>query len=157
MNRYLIDTTYILPFFGINLDMKKLVDFLDQYIKEPKFKLEITSCSIIEAKWKALSNYNKLKDNELLSRSNITIESLYRKRNFKIINPWKSPLILEYADSLYKMGHKDYFDCLIVSTALIEEIPLISEDKDIRDIVKQQNNSWQKLRIFSFKEFLRII
>ena len=48
---YLLDTTYILPFFGINIKIKNIIDILSYITQNDSDNFMITSCSLIEAKW----------------------------------------------------------------------------------------------------------
>ena len=49
---WLLDSTYIIPFFSINVKIPNLNNDLAKILTEKSVKIYIATCSLIEAKWK---------------------------------------------------------------------------------------------------------
>ncbi|MHA1916765.1 MAG: PIN domain-containing protein [Candidatus Ranarchaeia archaeon] len=156
MNSWLLDTTYILPFFGINVEIKNIKNDLKKIITKLPDSLVVTSCSLIEGKWKTLQAYKKTRKNEYLTRGNLALEGFKTNRYFKILNPWIVPNATKFADELFQLGHVDYMDCWIAGTAKAENANLVTEDKQLKQLIKKIPN-WKKMNILSWDTFLKKI
>ena len=146
---YLFDTTYILPFFQINVDLINLKRDLTNLLKSNQ-ELYLPSVSLIEAKWKAIREYQKTKNTAFIDRANIVIQSFIYSKYFTIIDPFKSIEMLNLADEVLIQGHKDYMDCLILAIAKFNGFTLVSEDKEFPKIVEELK--WE-LTIRRWSEF----
>ncbi|MHA1274741.1 MAG: PIN domain-containing protein [Promethearchaeota archaeon] len=135
----ILDTTYILPLFGIEINLSK--PFLEDLKKIWKneiedFKIYLPSICLIESMYKLLNEYNKKKNFEILERYykiiptilNLPIEIFYCELN---------PIISLNAAKIRHYGHKDFMDCWIAGTALFLNGILLSEDTQLKSIIKQ--------------------
>jgi len=130
MKIVLLDTTDILPIFGIGVSIPHLKDKLLELAN--KYKLVINSLSLLKAKWKALK----------LAKKNPKILDTYAEGLlfimyggiFEII-PFYMPEIDEIATHLYKY-HKDYIDCSILASAFVmADIFVTEEVKNMKNLV----------------------
>lgn len=147
---YIFDTTYILPSMKINVDIDNIGKDMVKVLKSTEITRKIVSVSLIEGKWKCISEYNKSKNKNFLDYANNASNSFYYNSYFEIINPWMSREILNLADSVLKIGHSDYMDCLILATAKFHKYLLISEDKEFEDILDQLE--WD-VEVINWKKF----
>src|SRR4030042_3627942 len=108
---YRFDTTYILPFCGIDVQLPQIIEVLEKIAFSQKNQLLISSCSLLEAKYKAIRNYAKTEDRTYLDRVNIALLSFQSNNYFKVIDSWYLNEASANADNLYINGHKDYMDC----------------------------------------------
>src|SRR5271157_4075144 len=156
MISYLLDTTYILPFFGIQVNVPRLEEFLEK-LKSPDTSMEhnyiISACSLIEAKWKAIRMYIQSQDATYLDYANIALESFKTNRYFEIVESWYNIEACKYADELLIHGHKDYIDCWIAGTAREKGATLVTEDGNLKDFVANISE-WKNFKIYSWQEFL---
>ncbi len=113
---------------------------------------KLSNVSLIEAKWKAISTYNKNKNTNFLNRANITMHSLNYNQYFEIIDSWKSTRILDLADKVLIAGHKDYMDCLLLATAKYHNLVFITEDREFEELIEKLD--WE-IKILNWKTFIR--
>ena len=157
MKKILLDTTYILPIFGIDVAIPDLKEKLSLWSKQNN--LYINSLSILEAKWKVLKLAKKVPS--LLEFFSEGLFYLTHGSKFEII-PFYSYEVDYIATELHKF-HKDYIDCSILSSAIINSEIFITEEKD--NMVKLLRNlspdlyiyrkSRYKLEILTFREAAR--
>ena len=153
MDKILIDTTYILPLFGIKIKLEGIEVRLPEIFK--KYKVIYSSLSIVEAKWiilKLIKKYPSKKDIFLKSFRNglkvlLTEENIYKTR-------LTTPEVEDIADLLLlKAGIKDYFDRMIYATAVNQESILMTEDMELKSL---ENSELPKpKKIISWEEIIR--
>lgn len=154
---YVLDTSYLLPFnsipinIGVNMELfhkqlKKAVDLFPR-------KLMITNTSIIELQYKVLREYKKTRNEELLDRMTLAVPLLTQSEEFQLINPSENSNILQFANEILKAGHKDYMDCQIFGTAKYFNTPIVSEDDDIKEIIKLIPG-WENFQILNWRQFI---
>lgn len=152
MDKFLFDTTYILPYFGIDIKITNIIEDLTRIQNNNADQIKISTCSLIEAKWKAIRLYNQENNLEYLKRANNVILSFGMNKYFEVIDPWFHPEISFKADELLIAGHKDYMDCLIFATAKIYKNIIVTEDKQILKVIRSLEN-WSELKVINWKEF----
>ncbi len=117
---YLLDTH---AFVWWNIDPSKLSPLVLQLYKNKSNQLFLSKASIWEMQIKL--NLGKL----TLPASLSTIIRVQRRRNSIFIMPIKLSHIYNLAT--LPNHHKDPFDRLLISQALVENLPLITSDADI--------------------------
>jgi len=146
-----LDTTFILPTFGISVNFatnSEIKYVLQKHINAGN-KLYISEISLLEAYLKTISIARKRKLDSLFKKAfkaffTIKNSQLLRKINYASYN------IIKNTTNLLKM-HKDPFDAIIMSTAISERMPLVTEDSDIINILPHELvMSWS-----SFKEIVK--
>ncbi len=126
MNRVLLDT-HILPLFGVGIEglRKNFVRVLEDC------EVYYSPVSIIEAKFVALqllkSGVNVLEDYR------VGLARVLSEERLKV-TPFTTPEIEAIADELLLAGLKDYFDRMIYSTAVVLELTLVTEDRELIDL-----------------------
>lgn len=156
MTSWLLDSTYIMPFFGIPVNIQHLKESLIHLLSSRKLSLFLTSCSLIEAKWKAIRNFIQTKNTEHLNRANKALESFRTNQYLTILNPWFERNASYWADDLLKNGHTDYMDCWIAGTARAKNYAFISEDKLLKKKI-DSIETWKEFQMISWNEFLKAI
>jgi len=154
-NGWLLDSTYIMPFFGINVNIPNIKNDLTRLLFKVSGKIFVTSCSLIEAKWKAIRNYFKSGDKQYLERANSAFESFQQNKYITLLNAWFVRDASKWADQLLIEGHQDYFDCWIAGTAMAQNLVLISEDKPLFQIIKRLK-AWKSFNCISWTDFINI-
>jgi len=137
-----LDTTYILPIFNIEVDVFRKKDF--NILINISARKMLPSQLIIEAKWVLYSLVRKGRirdvDGALKDFSDGLRFLMYR--NFLSIVNLLDPEIDLLEGKIYKIcGVKDYFDRIILATAKFYDAILLTEDKDLLnlDIEKYSN------------------
>jgi len=152
---WLLDSTYLMPFFGINVDIPNIKTDMAKILSQGSEKLFVTSCSLIEAKWKAIRNYLKSGDKSYLERANEAFDSFHQNRYIKLIDAWFIIDASKWADQLLIEGHQDYMDCWIAGTAMARNLVLVSEDQPLYELIKRVK-SWKSFTCITWKEFVAI-
>ncbi len=153
----LLDTTYVLPLFGINIDLNS--DFREEIRQLWKkgvknYKIYLSSASIIESVYKLNREYRNSEDPEALNRYHIVLPTIIRSKIVKIIDPFLNPIIAENSMKIREFGHKDLMDCWIVASAIQINAIFLTEDKELRTLL----NKYPELKInkiFDWKIFRR--
>jgi len=122
-----VDTTFILPALGINVEKEALETIKHFY----GIHINYLEVSILEALWKIIKIIPKNK----LERVQEGINAI--KETYKQINPPPEAYIDAY--KMYHDGHKDYIDNLIYSTSRRTETPLLTIDKDLINFLDKKN------------------
>lgn len=150
---YLLDTTYILPFFGLPVDLEGVRDNLDLLLRQKPSLLAATTCSLIEGKWKAIREFQKTKNEAYLQYANDALVGLSHGKRLEIIVPWSNEEINALADTLLISGHTDYMDCWIAATAKVFDLIFVTEDESLRSFLGDLDN-WQECRIINWRDFV---
>ncbi len=153
MKSYLFDTTYILPFCGIDVQLPQIIESLEKITSSLKIEFYISSCSLLEAKSKAIRNYVKTKDRTYLDRVNIALLSFQSNPYFKVIDSWFLHEASANADILYISGQRDYMDCWIAATAKVKGAIFVTEDGLLKNKIRELAD-WKSLRVINWQEFL---
>lgn len=154
-NGWLLDSTYIMPFFGINVNIPDIKKDLAKILSANPSKIFTTTCSLIEAKWKAIRNYLKSGDRTHLKRANHALESFQQNKYISLIDAWFVRDASNWADQLLMEGHQDYMDCWIAGTAKVKNLVLVTEDRPLCELIKTLP-SWQTLTYLNWTNFVRI-
>lgn len=147
MNIFL-DTTYILPFFGIGI---KIENFLNDFKKflTLNHKLQINEISLLETKGKSSREFKKNSDITFLKRFKEGLNSLQVQNKIEIIRLDFNNLN-DDIDFLLTIGLEDLFDCIIFASAIKYSDLFITEDKEIKDISLNIENS---VKVVNWKQF----
>ena len=154
MDKILLDTTYLLPIFGVNIKLRDYEKCFPKILS--KFNVLYNPISIIEAKWIVLSITRRCTKKERIKRLNrfrIGLHSLLWDRRFTP-TPLTNPDVEEFADKLLiELNLKDLFDRIIYSTAKHYNAILLTEDKALLKIT--QSHSEYSLRAVNWESLVR--
>ena len=138
INSLILDTTYVLPLFGIKIDLSQ--DFQEEIILLWKngiegFEIYLPSTCLIETVFKLLNEYRKNKDFSVLERYQLILPTVMNSP-IKIFNPEINTKASLIASIIRHSGHSDFMDCWIAgSTAALNGI-LLTEDNELEKILK---------------------
>ena len=150
-NKILIDTTYLLPLFGIEIEKFSLQNM--QYLLEVDAEVIYNPISLIEIKWVILklTKKNKKTLKQMRETYNETLEYLTTTDEIKQ-TPLITPEISQLEDKLNDHGIKDCFDRIITATAKIYADIFLTEDKKLVQQVKTIKE-FEDLTITSWQQF----
>ncbi len=124
----LLDTTYLLPFFGIEIRVEQVRQHLSHLLASGR-RMLYHPLSLVEAKWVILSMERTGKPS--LRASFIEgLDALLADKRFKSF-PLTSKSVEENADRLLDEGLKDYFDRMLACTAYSLQATLLTEDEEL--------------------------
>lgn len=127
MNRILLDTTYILPLLGVDVEVKGLKENFIKVLEN--YEVYYNPISLIETKFivlQLLKNGVDVLEDYKIGLNRILLEDRLKQ------TPLTNPEIETVADSLLiDRNIKDYFDRMIYATATALGLTLVTEDKDL--------------------------
>ncbi len=143
----LLDTTYLLPVFGIDIgvDSASSIQATLTRLVERGTTIYVSDLSPFEAFIKSYRIAEKLRDERGKEEARLGLL-------FVVKGDWvtridhKDEEIIEEAYRI-RLKHKDPFDCFIFATAKVHKVPLVTEDRAAPDFLSDQNvMSWAGLK-----------
>ena len=154
INSIILDTTYVLPLFGIKIDItSKFQDEIKVLWKKgiTGYNIYLPSTCLIETMFKLLNEYRKKNDVTILQRYQLILPTVLNSP-INIFNPELNTKASLIASVIRHSGHSDFMDCWIAGTAAALKGILITEDKELKKILKNIPEtklmivwSWDKL------------
>lgn len=134
MVKLVLDTNYLLPLFGIDVQLKLS---LEELLREFK-PVYYNPVSLIEAKWVGLKLARKAVVDLRLFRSRyvLGLKALRGDKRFRA-TPLTTPAMERFISRLQDMGVTDYFDQLIAATAISGRAKLLTEDEDLKHALRR--------------------
>ena len=151
--RALLDTTYLLPSFGISvrgLTRRDLADMRDAGLAGNVEYFCLSACWV-ELIGKVVRETSKvgLNLNSIVRRS---VPSLLRSGLYRWIDPPDEAVLLAFR--LRAEGHKDVVDNLLYATALIEGMRLVTMDEALRRFLEERG--YETGILVTHRELLRL-
>lgn len=153
MLKVLLDSTYLLPTFGIDVEgisnrdleaMRKL-----GYSKVKYYCLSVVWVEIIGKVFK-----ESLKRNiKLDSIIDVAVDSLMRSRFYQWIDPPPEAIILAY--KMRKEGHGDIIDNLLYGTAIVQKMIFLTMDKTLIDFLR--SNNYDTENVFDHNKLIQLL
>ena len=132
-----LDTTYLLPIFGIGVGLEGFNELFPKLLSE--HAVLYNPVSLVEAKWIVLklAKRKPQKRDTLLERFRIGLEALLRDERLGQTE-LTNPDIEGVADLLLtRAGVADYFDRLIYATATSRGSVLLTEDEELARVAQR--------------------
>ncbi|MCY3410170.1 MAG: hypothetical protein INQ03_00905 [Candidatus Heimdallarchaeota archaeon] len=156
--KVLLDTSYLMPLFRMEPDIKFDMDDFE-LILDNCTQLLLLSISFIELKWLVIKKGRN--DPALLDRLEIAFSEALRyienNEDILIINN-SEDRINDISYELEKFGHTDYFDNVILASSMLHADILVSEDDSLIKLVSKQKSYNSiffnpKFQIMNWKKF----
>jgi predicted nucleic-acid-binding protein len=153
----ILDTTYILPLFGIKIleltNFKKISkEIWSNGLKG--YSLYMPSICLIETMFKLTGEYRKSNDINILNRYAIAIPSIISSKSIRIFNPLQNSEANRIAINIRHAGHTDLMDCLIAASATALKGIFLSEDIELTKIMKLIPET-KDVPIWSWKDLIK--
>jgi len=135
----ILDTTFILPLFGIKI---KMDDDFESDLKQvwkneiKGYVVYLPSICLIETIFKLLNVYKKTNDFSVLDRYQKILPTLLNCP-INIFNCELNPKASRIASIIRHFGHPDFMDCWIAATAVALNGVFLSEDLELKNILKK--------------------
>ena len=153
MAKLLLDTTYLLPVFGINIRLKKFSEKFPVFMK--KHSLLYNPISLIEAKWIIIRLSKKMPEKRevFLRRFRKGLKILLNSTMFSQ-TALTNAEIEEIGDELLiKFKVSGYFDRIIYATAVYYDVVLLTEDERLH-IVANMKDAPKLKEVLRWKDLL---
>ncbi len=150
--KVVVDTTYLLPVFGISV--KGLSD--DDLLLLRKLSLEgIVRLYLVPVIWIELLGkvYREARKHRVDSRRiKLAVKSLYNPRFYKWVKPGYRAIMLAY--KLRELGHRDNIDNILYATATTRKMLFLSMDEELKEFLAKtelpKDNIVSHKELFSF-------
>ncbi len=149
MSELLLDTTYLLPIFGIDVSLK-------DYSKFPRvldiYRVLYNPVSLVEAKWISLRlmKGHPERRNKLAWAFIYGLKALLSEERISQVE-LTDPDVERASDSLLDAGVRDYFDRMIYATASVRGYRLLTEDDELLKL----NVDFRPKEVLSWSSLLR--
>src|SRR5712692_268906 len=143
----LLDTTYLLPVFGIDVEVDSATAILDtlELLAKKGVLLHISDLTPFEAFVKSFRVAEKLRDQEGMKAAKTGFTILVKADWIDKLDH-KDDTVVEEAYRI-RLDHNDPFDCFIFATAKALSIPLVTEDQDASKFLgKGSTLTWKELK-----------
>jgi hypothetical protein len=136
MGELLLDTTYLLPIFGISVGLKNFDDAFERMLSS--FSVLYNPASLIEAKWTVLKLSRSNSENKaaLFKAYRTGLKTLLADDRLEQTFLTNDAVEAVADDLLTRDGVKDYFDRLLYATAADEGCSLLTEDEKLSKLKK---------------------
>jgi len=125
--RLLIDTSFLLPALGIDVEE----EVYKAIAKFRNFEIYYIEASLIEAMWSIIKRV-RIEDRKIIRKGLEGIRDTYHKLDLPmsaLLKAWE----------IYKNAHRDYIDALLYSVSILEGIPLLTIDKTLKRNLEKAN------------------
>lgn len=159
MKPLVLDTTFILPLFGIELtkpkEIKKyLPTILDHGVQG--FDIYLPNTCLLETMYLLNREFRKTKNSAILNRFSRLLPTLFNSKYLKLLDPIQIPEAMIIANKIREAGHTDLLDCLIAATAIYLEGIFVTMDKQLIKIIRSIEEL-EKIEILTWSEFRKEI
>ena len=153
-----IDTTYILPLFGIKIveltSFKKI--FKELWSNGLKgFSLYLPSICLMEAMFKLTREYRESNDVNILNRYAIALPSILSSKSIQLFDPLLNPEASRIAINIRHAGHTDLMDCLIAASAAALKGIFLTEDNELIKVLKSIPEN-KDFSIWTWKDLIKL-
>jgi len=155
MEKILFDTSFVLPLFGIQLNIS---EHFHQELKSVwknglhNTNLWLSNISLLESLYLLNREYRVHEDISGLKRYKMVIPTIMNSENISIADSLTQPSIIAYANKIRSAGHHDYLDCLIFGTAAFDFDIIVTRESEIINLITQNKlmNETEILNWFAF-------
>lgn len=153
-----IDTTYILPLFGIKIveltNFKKI--FKELWSNGLKgFSLYLPSICLMEVMFKLTREYRESNDVNILNRYAIALPSILSSKSIQLFDPLLNPEASRIAINIRHAGHTDLMDCLIAASAAALKGIFLTEDNELIKVLKSIPEN-KDFSIWTWKDLIKL-
>ncbi|KKL15212.1 hypothetical protein LCGC14_2507850 [marine sediment metagenome] len=138
VNSIILDTTYVLPLFGIKIEISlKFEEQIKLLWKNGinEYNIYLPSVCLIETVFKLLNEYRKKKDFHILDRYQRILPTVLNSP-VNLFNPELNPKASLIASIIRHSGHLDFMDCWISGSAVALDGILLTEDKELEKVLR---------------------
>lgn len=139
MAELVLDTTYLLPIFGIGVELEGFETLFPELLVE--YEALYNPLSVVEAKWISLKlgRSDPSRRERLLAAFTKGLKALLGDERLKQTE-LTNPEIEKTADILLlNAGVRDYFDRMIYATAVSRGASLLTEDEELKELARVED------------------
>jgi len=145
--KVLLDSTYLLPSFGIKVEGLRDEDLVR--LREAAIKGKVEFCCLtvvwVEVIGKVCREARRLRTDleEIKEILDIAVKSLLESKFYKWVEP--TPETVKLAFKLRLLGHGDVIDNLLYATSVTNNMVFLTMDKSLKDFLLKQGYKTENL------------
>ena len=150
-----LDTTYVLPLFGILIDKKTIrAEDIAHLWRDgtERFSLVLPTPCLLEVVYKLNRLYRKEAKPEILVRYTAVLPSVITNEHVSIFDPYQDIQASRLAFNLREKGHTDLNDCFIAGVAMKLGGILVTEDEALSKAVRPFTTT-NRLEVLDWEAF----
>lgn len=129
--RILLDTSFILPTLGIDVN-ERVINAIRE-LKQREAEIFFSRFSLLESLWVAAK---LIKTRKFDYRRFLTgLESLFKAGRYKLIS--EGPDTFMKAIELYRLGHEDMIDNILYATSIEHNLNFLTLDEELKEFIKR--------------------
>lgn len=135
--KILLDTTYVLPLFGIDVQLpnKSLLQTIwAQGI--PEYTFFLSSISLIEVMYKLNREFRLKQEPSILGRYDTILPTITSCDHVTLIHSHTDPFVTANFLKIRTLGHTDLMDCWIFGSAVTHNCIFLTEDTTLRRLIR---------------------
>lgn len=156
MDHIILDTTFVLPLFGIEISNPKGIKESLPDLLNPRpngYKIIIPNTCLLEVMHYLNREHRNTNDESILERYSLIIPTITNSKYVQIVNPLEDQKIMEIGNKLRFEGHSDLLDCWIAATAIHLNGIFLTVDKELAMRIKSLDE-FKSTKIWSWKDYL---
>ncbi len=149
---YFLDTSFLLPFFSIGIDVENFERDFEKILLSSDITFGFSSISLVEIRFLVEKSIRKGYGDELRDDYIIGLKSIQNSKRFHRVDFLEGPIPQIEVELFERYNHRDYFDRVIMASALHTSKYLITMDRSFFTILKDLENdqfhgaiSWEQL------------
>ncbi|MHA1520906.1 MAG: PIN domain-containing protein [Promethearchaeota archaeon] len=137
MKKILLDTTFVLPLFGIDVQLPNLPLLRSIWKEEiPGFMFYLSSISLIEVMYKLNREFRLKRDPKILSRYDLILPTILNSNHVELIHSQTNPFVTSKFLKIRNLGHTDLMDCWILGSAVTINSIFLTEDTTLYKVIE---------------------
>ena len=145
--RIFLDTSYLLPIFRIEPNIKGYKDGIDLILNDKENGYYYSSLSLIEIKWKFIKLEKTKVKTDMQNNFNHFQNILLKDKRFELIHHANTNINM-ISDEIRNLGHKDYFDSLLGASSIWHCDIFVTEDTELKEKMNEVNKKGKYNREF---------
>ena len=157
MKRMFLDTTFVLPLFGLEINASKNPGFKEDFSSLwnhgiDGYKLYLSTVSLIEAAYILNGVFRQSGDIEVFRKYEIALPTINNSPHVELFDSPQDIKSMQYLTQIRALGHKDLMDCWILGSAAALGCIFLSEEKVLKRLVSK-DEQLGKVEFWNWKEF----
>ena len=157
MVNLVLDTTFVLPLFGLKVKISKN---FDSELKElwksglDGYDIYLPSICLLEVNYLLNREYKRNLKTEILSRYPLVLPSIINSKIVTLYDSMKDVRTAQIANDVRIHGHSDIIDCYIAATAISLDAVFLSIDGALLKVI-QAIDTYKSLKAISWRDLTK--
>lgn len=163
MIEYFLDTSFLIPFFGMSINIKNIEKDFENILNRNEPIFGYSDISLVEIRFLIENKIRKGSPVELRDEYAVGLDILEYSDQFQNVGISDVDVSNLEIKFLTKYNYKDYFDCLIMASSYFTSKYLVTMDGSIKSTMKEfirdtrTKVGSQFIKVISWNEMVKIV